>query len=67
MNVLDFDQVTSKYSQIKLKNLAGEVLSEKEQAILYFYENNVLKYGLSHDDREQAKVQVTNLFNFFWS
>lgn len=63
MTVLDFDQVTSKYHQIKLKNLVGEALSEKEQAILYFYNNNVLKYGLSQDEREQAKTQVINLFN----
>ena len=67
MNVLDFDQVTSKYHQIKLKNLVGEALSEKEQAILYFYNNNVLKYGLSQDDREKAKIQVINLFNSLWS
>lgn len=67
MNILNFDQVNSKYSQIKLKNLVGEVLSEKEQAILYFYENNVLKYGLSADERELAKIQVTNLLNSFWS
>ena len=67
MTVLDFDQVTSKYHQIKLKNLVGEVLSEKEQAILYFYDNNVLKYGLSQDDREKAKIQVINLFNSLWS
>lgn len=65
MNFLNFDQVTSKYKQIKLKSLLGELLSENEQAVLYFYDNDVLKYGLSIDDSEQKKSQCIDLFNNF--
>lgn len=55
--------INTKYHQLKLKKMLNNSLTEKEQGFVLFYENNVLKYGLSHEDRSMAMKQAEHLFN----
>lgn len=59
----NMQNLNTKYHQLKLKGLLNNSLTEKEQGFVLFYDNNVLKYGLSQEDRDLATKQAEHLFN----